>query len=73
MKKRLTALFLCLVMMLSVFLASCADQSLEDAENNLPKEIENPIVARIGVCENFEIRNVLICSHKLHNKIKRTF
>ncbi len=33
--------------------------SLEDAENNLPKEIENPIVARIGVCENFEIRNVL--------------
>ncbi len=32
MKKRLTALVLCLVMMLSVFLASCADQSLEDAK-----------------------------------------
>lgn len=37
MKKRLTALFLCLVMMLSVFLASCADQSLEDAEEEKEK------------------------------------
>ena len=33
--------------------------SLEDAENNLPKEIEKPIVARISVEQNFEIRNIL--------------
>ena len=33
--------------------------SLEDAENNLPKEIEKPLVARIGIKDNAEIRNVL--------------
>lgn len=35
MNKRLTALFLCLVMMLSVFMASCAKDSEEDAKNEL--------------------------------------
>ena len=33
--------------------------SLEDAENNLPKEVQNPIVARLGIKENSEIRNIL--------------
>ena len=35
MNKRLTALFLCLVMMLSVFLASCSKDSEEDAKSEL--------------------------------------
>ena len=35
MNKRLIALFLCLVMMLSVFLAGCAEDSEEDAKNEL--------------------------------------
>ncbi len=35
MNKRLIALFLCLVMMLSVVLASCAEDSEEDAKNEL--------------------------------------
>lgn len=30
-----------------------------DTENNLPKEIEKPLVARIGIKDNAEIRNVL--------------
>lgn len=33
--------------------------SLEDAENNLPKEVQNPIVVRLGLAENAEIRNIL--------------
>ncbi len=33
MKKRLTCLFLCLVMMLSVFLASCAEETDEDVQD----------------------------------------
>ncbi|MBE6589264.1 MAG: hypothetical protein E7643_03720 [Ruminococcaceae bacterium] len=33
MKKRLTCLFLCLVMMLSVFLASCSEETDEDVQN----------------------------------------
>jgi ABC-2 type transport system ATP-binding protein len=32
---------------------------VNDAENNLPKEIEKPLVARIGIKDNAEIRNVL--------------
>ena len=35
MNKRLIALFLCLVMMLSVCLAGCAESSEEDAKNEL--------------------------------------
>ena len=35
MNKRLIALFLCLVMMLSVFLTACAEDSEEDAKNEL--------------------------------------
>ena len=35
MNKRLIALFLCLVMMLSVFLTGCAESSEEDAKNEL--------------------------------------
>ena len=35
MNKRLIALFLCLVMMLSVFLTGCAEDSEEDAKNEL--------------------------------------
>ena len=35
MNKRLIAFFLCLVMMLSVFLAGCAEDSEEDAKNEL--------------------------------------
>ena len=35
MNKRLIALFLCLVMMLSVFLAGCAESSEEEAKNEL--------------------------------------
>ncbi len=30
-----------------------------DTENNLPKEIEKPLIARIGIKDNAEIRNVL--------------
>lgn len=30
-----------------------------DTENNLPKEIEKPLIARIGIKDNTEIRNVL--------------
>lgn len=30
-----------------------------DTENNLPKEIEKPLIARIGIKNNAEIRNVL--------------
>ena len=33
--------------------------SLDENENLLPKEIEKPIVARISVEQNFEIRNIL--------------
>ena len=35
MNKRLIALFLCLVMMLSVFLAGCAESTEEDAKEEL--------------------------------------
>ena len=35
MNKRLIALFLCLVMMLSAFLTGCAQDSEEDAKNEL--------------------------------------
>ena len=35
MNKRLIALFLCLVMMLSVFMTACSEDSEEDAKNEL--------------------------------------
>ena len=62
MNKRLIALFLCLVMMLSVFMTACAEDSEEDAKNELEqaKVASNMTLTMWIVCESpvsEEIRN----------------